>query len=411
MQRCLSSLAELCLCRTTKIPWRCLSTQTNPIHTLPWQFLRAADAANFDPSTHQRVDVKFDSTTGKPQFSDSSLSSYEVKAISVVGGDKYRVHWSDDLTSTYSMDWVKQQAAKLQGSTQDIRLLWTNMTEERVRESPELSIPFQQLITEQGMKTALRSLFRYGILLVSDTPLDNGASVAAIGSALGGGSVKDAKSTSILANYREGGSETVLEHGTDGPLRTLYGNVWSTSSSNQEDGTSKADSAYGNEGLPLHTDMTYMRDPPGLQIFTMVHPAHRGGESILADGFAVANELRKSNPGSFAVLSQSARRYRCIDQATGWNLQACGPVISVRNGKITSIRHNDLDRLPDLPPPGVTEPDDIDTFYKSLQMSHAAWDKLLAQDKFRLVIKLQPGDTIVVANQVSRCFGLIVTCF
>jgi hypothetical protein len=132
----------------------------------------------------------------------------------------------------------------------------------------------------------------------------------------------------------------------------------------------------------------------------MVHPAMQGGESIIADGFAVANELRKTDPGAFAVLSQSVRRYRCIDQATGWNLQACGPVISVRNGKINSIRHNDLDRLPDLPPSGILKPDDIDAFYKSLQMSHAAWDKLLAQDKFRLVIKLQPGETMVVANQV-----------
>ncbi len=136
----------------------------------------------------------------------------------------------------------------------------------------------------------------------------------------------------------------------------------------------------------------------------MVHPAHQGGESIIADGFAVANELLKTDPSAFAVLSQTLRRYRCIDQATGWNLQAYGPVISVRNGKVTSIRHNDLDRLPDLPPSGISEPDDIDAFYKSLQMSHAAWDKLLAQDKFRLVIKLQPGDTMVIANQVSHRF-------
>jgi hypothetical protein len=30
-----------------------------------------------------------------------------------------------------------------------------------------------------------------------------------------------------------------------------------------------------------------------------------------------------------------------------------GPVISVHNGTVVGIRHNDLDRLTDLPPPGA----------------------------------------------------------
>ena len=44
---------------------------------------------------------------------------------------------------------------------------------------------------------------------------------------------------------------------------------------------------------------------------------------------------------------------------------------------------------------------DMDAFYASLEAAHAARDVLLAQDKFRLVMKLQPSDTMVVANQVS----------
>lgn len=223
--------------------------------------------------------------------------------------------------------------------------------------------------------------------------------------------MKENKTTSLVANYREGGSETVLEHGTDGPLRTLYGSVWSTSSSSQEDGTSKADSAYGSDGLPLHTDMTYMRDPPGLQIFTMVQPATEGGESVFGDGFAAADELRTKDPGAFVMLSETIRRYRCVDETAGWNLQACGPVISMHNGKLSSIRHNDLDRLPDLPS-GMSSPEEIDAFYSSLEKAHASWDELLAQDKSRLVMKLGPGDTMVVANQVSTTIDFcIVGCF
>jgi hypothetical protein len=148
--------------------------------------------------------------------------------------------------------------------------------------------------------------------------------------------------------------------------------------------------------------MVFVVFRPGLQIFTMVQPATDGGESVFGDGFAVANELKITAPGAFIMLSQTMRRYRCIDSATGWNLQARGPVISLRNGMVESIRHNDLDRLPDLPPIGASSTDDMDAFYTSLDKAHASWDKLLAQDKFRLVMKLQPGDTMVVANQVSR---------
>lgn len=332
------------------------------------------------------------------------MKSYSIKDVSVTSGNNYTVRWSDDTTSIYPMDWVQEQADTFYGTrtTKENRVLWTNLTEKQVRESSDFSMPFQDLITENGMKNAIRSVYRYGILLVTDTPIhDDGSAIAAIGAALGGGSIKDSKITSILANYCEGGRETILTHGTDGPLRTLYGSVWSTSSSSQEDGTSKADSAYGSGSLPLHTDMTYMRDPPGLQIFTMVQPAPHGGESIFCDGFAVADELKTTDPNAFAVLSQTIRRYRCVDRTTGWNLQACGPVISVRHGKVNGIRHNDLDRLPDLPPPGICRPDDMDAFYASLEAAHAAWDVLLAQDKFRLVMKLQPSDTMVVANQVS----------
>jgi alpha-ketoglutarate-dependent taurine dioxygenase len=147
--------------------------------------------------------------------------------------------------------------------------------------------------------------------------------------------------------------------------------------------------------------MTYARDPPGLQIFTMVQPAVEGGESVFGDGFAVADELRSTDPEAFQVLCNTIRTYRSVDKETGWHLKASGPVIQMQSRTIAGIRHNDLDRLPDLPPADTFEPDAIKIYYKRLERAHASWDELLAQDKFRLVMKLQSGDTMVVANQVS----------
>ena len=103
---------------------------------------------------------------------------------------------------------------------------------------------------------------------------------------------------------------------------------------------------------------------------------------------------------AFEVLSNTSRTFHSQDKVTGWYLKATGPVIQVRDGRIGSIRHNDLDRLPDLPPNDMVETEEIDAFYDDLESAHENWDSLIAEDKFRLVMKLDRGDTMVVANQV-----------
>jgi Taurine catabolism dioxygenase TauD, TfdA family len=376
------------------------SDQEHSILILPTQYLRAMDDSNYDQSTLQRADVLFDVGNGKPilDAAQGQQHQHSIRDCSF-HGRCFRITWDDGRVSEFSSEWVDAQIDHWKGPLPATeRVLWRGLTEESLRSSSTLRMDHEAVLAEEGMSRALRTLYQYGILLVSDTPFgDGGAGVAALASALGGGSRKN--NTSILTNYRSGGSDLLcLPHGTDGPLRTLYGTVWSTASSGQADGASVADSSYGQEGLPLHTDMTYHRDPPGLQIFTMVQPAKKGGESIFGDGFAAAERLRSANPEAFATLSRTVRRYRCVDNDTGWHLEASGPVISVMNGNIVGIRHNDLDRLPDLPPPEAT---DIDSFYEKLREAHAAWDSILAEDDTRLVVSLQQGETMVVANQVS----------
>eukprot|EP00536_Pseudo-nitzschia_multiseries_P008440 jgi/Psemu1/325206/estExt_fgenesh1_pg.C_2140007 len=378
------------------------------LHSLPWQFLRASDSAKFDEVTSQRKDVLYSNDDGKPvsrgriALSEKRVS---IQKVRIEQGNKYKILWDDGEWSNHEINNLKQQYLSWKRCRPEDRILWENLTEEYFRQSPDLSMSYESLIAndDAGMSRALKTLYQYGILLVTNTPIDdNGVGIAVLGAALGGGNAKDNPSVSLLANHRVGGTEVVLPDGTDGPMRTLYGGVWATSSGGQPGGTSVADSAYGHGALPLHTDFTYARDPPGLQIFTMVQPAIVGGESVVCDGFAVAETLRNLDPAAFDVLSNTSRTYHSKDEVTGWYLKATGPIIQERNGRIISIRHNDLDRLPDLPPNDLVRTEEIEAFYENLERAHASWDSLIAQDKFRLVMKLQPGDTIVVANQ--RCF-------
>ena len=372
---------------------------------LPNRFLRDADPSNYDAATHQRNDVPFDNDTGKPlPRSDDQQEAvkYAIRDCNNRDG-VYTIEWGDGHASQYSEKWSSDTFGKWRGVEDENtpRILWSNLTEAKVRNDASLSLTFSDLLEESGMKRALKALYQYGFVLITETPLDDGAGIAALASALSGGSVKEGASYSILANYRNGGKETILPHATEGPLRTLYGSVWWTTSSGQVEGTSVADSAYGKGGLPLHTDMTYHRDPPGLQIFTMVQPALEGGESVYGDGFAAADYLKVFHPDAFSTLSSVVRTYRCIDDTTGWHLEGRGPVISaLDNGIVTAIRHNDLDRLPDLPPFGIS-PEEADAFYEKLSDAHRKWNDVLSSDDFRLVMSLKPGDTAVVANQVG----------
>jgi len=171
---------------------------------------------------------------------------------------------------------------------------------------------------------------------------------------------------------------------------------------------------------PLHTDMAYYRNPPGLQIFTMCNPADEGGESIFSDGFAVAEYMRKHHRREFDILCETKRVYRSVDFDNGWWLEGSGPIIraidhldgcslqcdsdvsSARWGTVIGIRHNDLDRLPDLPPLNISHDDEaVEKFYTNLFEAHDIWNMILAKDEFRLVIGVKAGETVVVANQ--RC--------
>jgi alpha-ketoglutarate-dependent taurine dioxygenase len=167
--------------------------------------------------------------------------------------------------------------------------------------------------------------------------------------------------------------------------------------------------------------MTYYLDPPGLQIFTMVQPAkNNGGASVFGDGLAAAYRLRRTNVRAYHTLCTTFRRFRCIDPQTGWHLEASAPMIQLhesdylprsslsktvdynflQSARVVGIRHNDLDRMPDLPPPGWE--DDVASFYENLEEAHYEWDRILADDSSRLEISLRPGETVIVNNQ--RCF-------
>ncbi|PMV84699.1 TauD/TfdA family dioxygenase, partial [Pseudomonas sp. GW460-C8] len=63
--------------------------------------------------------------------------------------------------------------------------------------------------------------------------------------------------------------------------------------------------AYSDHGLGLHTDNPY-RDPvPGFQALHVLASSPEGGDSLFADGFALAEHLRATERAAFEILSRT----------------------------------------------------------------------------------------------------------
>ncbi|KAI2489778.1 taurine catabolism dioxygenase [Fragilaria crotonensis] len=132
----------------------------------------------------------------------------------------------------------------------------------------------------------------------------------------------------------------------------------------------------------------------------MITPADIGGDSVYADGFAAAEQLRTEDPRAFDMLVNTVRKYQCIDEEIGWYLEASGPVIETRRGVVSGIRHNDLDRLP-ISHHVVTL---FSTTIRSTKNLRVRMQRgtISLEGTAHGWSKLRPGDTIVLANQVSR---------
>ena len=203
----------------------------------------------------------------------------------------------------------------------------------------------------------LRQMRRFGFAIVTGAPADDDDAVLALGNSIG--HVRD-------TNY--GSSFTV------------------------EDSPDPTNLAYTRAPLQLHTDNPY-RDPcPGIQLLHCQTPAPEGGDSVLVDGFAVAERLREEHPEAFAILSTTSRPWRYVDVklTTDLRASACPIVVDAAGGRVVAVSHNNRSAAPltDLPA------DQVKAFYAAMRKFH----RLLTHADFRLELKLAAGDVLVLAN-------------
>lgn len=148
--------------------------------------------------------------------------------------------------------------------------------------------------------------------------------------------------------------------------------------------------AYTNLGLQAHTDNPY-RDPvPTLQLLSCLDNSVDGGDSIVVDGFRVAQKLRSEAPNAFDLLA----RYKATFEYTGSEgvlLRANKPIIDLApDGEITAVSFNNRSAAP-----LVNVPYDYMADYYDAYRNFA---EIVEDESMQVSFKLSPGELFIVDN-------------
>ncbi|CAI4220772.1 unnamed protein product [Auanema sp. JU1783] len=183
-----------------------------------------------------------------------------------------------------------------------------------------------------------------------------------------------------------------------GPIQnTFFGDFWVFSNEGQNN--NHEDTAYGNETIGPHTDGTYLDQSPGIQVFHCLHPAAKGGNTVLTDGFKCAKLLRQQFPDFYKTLTTFEIDHHYLEGKKGKR-----SLISRASNKrvietdiddyLRQIRFNPYDRAPFSFVNGRYTVSEVITFYKAYtEFSRICHDHTLSID-----LHLEPGSVIFIDN-------------
>jgi gamma-butyrobetaine hydroxylase len=148
--------------------------------------------------------------------------------------------------------------------------------------------------------------------------------------------------------------------------------------------------AYTNLGLQAHTDNPY-RDPvPTLQILACLENTVDGGDSIVIDGFKIAERLQEENPAGFELLARHCARFEYAGSA-GVRLKSKRPIIELGpDGELVAVRFNNRSAaaFTDVP---FEEMEDFYGVYR-------CFAELIEDPGMEVTFKLRPGELFIVDN-------------
>ena len=269
------------------------------------------------------------------------------KAILKDNGKSVDILWSDlKKPINYSSNFFLENSNNSQKINNNIKI-W-----DKKDIGEEIYTDFQNTITNDGFKEFLEKLYKFGFVVIQNCKTEM-SSVEKIANKIG--------------YVRE----------------SIFGGLWSFESNND-----MADSAYTQDELRPHTDSTYSNDAPGLQLLLCCHYEATGGESIMVDGFKIAEKIYKENKDLYTLLSEIEVTGQYIGD--GVFLEAKRPIFKLNSNKeLVQVSFNNYDRA-------AFRMDDEKTlkFYDAIR----EFDLIANNREYQWRHILKPGELLIFNN-------------
>lgn len=277
--------------------------------------------------------------------------SLSPKKVELSGGNLH-LEWQDGHQTVFSDTWLRTYCYSSEERAKRHRrpFLWDSGIATKLP-----SVDYRQARTESAARLdLLRKVAHFGFALLENVPNEHDE-VERIGPLLGSieptvyGRIEDVKSV---------------------PNPKLFGN--------------------SSRPLTIHVDMPYVYSPPDIGIFHCLANANNGeGESILVDGFRLAEQLRQEDPASFDLLTLVPQKYERIHKSEShWECEA--PIIQLNYwGEFVAFRYADRTVAPLDVPRALIRP-----FYKAFR--HLA--EISRRPEFEARFQLQTGQGLIYDN-------------
>ena len=305
----------------------------------PFIWLRdhAKDELNWDERSNQRK-------TFTAQI-DSNLQIEE--AFILDDGKSLSILWSDlNSVINYSHDFLKKNILNKKTNTPNFQLWKTEDINEKI------FIDYKSALSNKGFKIFLKNLYDYGFCVIKDCQKE----------------INTVEKIAKKIGYVR---------------QSIFGGLWSF-----ESNENMADSAYTSEELRPHTDATYSNDAPGLQLLLCCHYNAQGGESIMVDGFKIADVIKREHKDLFDILSTVEVPGNYVGD--GVFLESKRPIFKLNSNKeIVQVSFNNYDRAAFR-----LENDLMIKFYEAIKK----FDMMANSEKFQWRYILKPGELLIFNN-------------
>ena len=301
-----------------------------------WLRDHAKDEENWDKRSYQRK-----------TFTASLDIGIQIKEAKIKeDGSHLEILWSDMKNVVeYSSEYLFKNILSINNKNNNLQL-WKK---EDIQQ--DIYFKFKEIQDEEGFSLFLKKLYNLGFCVITDCETN-------------------LRTVEVLANKI-------------GYVRqSIFGGLWEFESN--ED---MADSAYTQEELRPHTDSTYSNDAPGLQLLLCCDYKAKGGESIMVDGFKIAQVIKNNNKDLFDLMSKIEVPGKYIGD--GVILEAKRPIFKLDNNELIQVSFNNYDRTEFRIDEALTV-----KFYKAIKK----FDDLVNSKEFQWRHILKPGELLIFNN-------------